>query len=147
MKSKIVLLFIVFIFFFLACEKEKDIPCTTFPCGSDNPDSYNYNRVAFDPQFRIGTWINVRASASSPDTIIFYNDTVWSLFNKLGGYYEGKYGFNGIYLQVKTDVNNQELIPPIEYQSYYSDSTGIFSLLIQQGINGFQQWNHYVKIE
>lgn len=147
MNSKL-LIFIAFVIAFLAsCQKEDEVPCINFPCNGTDNELINYNRVAYDPTFRIGTWVDVRASATSPGTIIFHNDSIWSLFNELGGYFEGKYEFNGLYLQILTDVNNQALERPIKYQTIYDDSTGIFSILLQHGANGFQQWNHYIKVE
>lgn len=147
MTSKSYLIIILSCFFFLACEKEEDIPCINFPCDGTDDKQINYNRVAYDPAFRIGTWINVRASATSPDTIIFHNNSIWSNFNENGGIHKKKYGFDGLYFLAYTNNLGEEVNPPFRNQTYYNDTTGIYSVLLQQGINGFQQWNHYIKIE
>lgn len=134
------------ILFLVSCKKE-ELPCINLPCNGTDDKLVNYNRVAYDPTFRIGTWINVRASATSPGTIIFHNDSIWSRFNENGGAYNVKYGFDGLYILAYTNNLGQEINPPFKNQTYYNDSTGVFSILIQQGINGFQQWNHYIKVE
>ncbi len=131
--------------FFLSCQKE-DIQCTTFPCGSDNPEHYNYNRVAYDTDFRLGTWANIRANANSLGTLVFHNDNEWSFYNELGGYYNESYSFNGIYLVIETDVDGSILNPPIKYQTHYNDTSGIFSILQQHNLS-YQSWDHYIKIE
>jgi hypothetical protein len=135
----------VFLLILIACEKTDDIPCTTFPCGSDHPDNYNYNRVAFDPEFRIGTWVNIASHVPAKDTIIFHNDTAWSNFNSYGGIYNGKYDFWELYLRSYMDYNGNELVDPFQKETYYYDSTGVLSIF--RGIQSGSVWDHYIKIE
>lgn len=147
MTNKSYLIIILSCFFFLACEKEEEIPCINFPCDGTDDKQINYNRVAYDPAFRIGTWINVRASVTSPDTIIFHNNSIWSNFNENGGIHKKKYKFDKLYLVFYDGYDGSILDEPAKKQTYYNDSTGIFSILSAFYIDGTQSWDHYIKIE
>jgi hypothetical protein len=145
--SKLIFFLIFISVFFVACNKENDVPCINFPCNGTDDKLINYNRVAYDPEFRIGTWANVRASTSSPDTIIFHNDSTWSRFNENGGVYNKRYAFDGLYLIVYTNNIGEEVNSPLRRQTYYNDSTGVFAILNQYYADGYQHWGHYIKIE
>ncbi len=148
------MLFILFTPLFLACNKDdnqaapiSDVPCSSFPCGETYENWYSGgNRVASFPEFRQGMWINIRANVTSPDTIIFHNDSIWSRFNENGGGYYNKYKFVFANLVPVADSagNLYPYTPGAVTQ--YSDTTGVLSILQQSGV-GFQVWDHYVKVE
>lgn len=129
MRNSFLLIFTLIAFTISSCEKE-DIPCTTFPCGDEN--NYYGNRVAWDPDFRIGTWINVREGSSDRDTIIFHNEERFSYFNSQSGYFNTRYTFDYRDLVLLEDHNGNTLQIPIEYETGYNDTTGIFSIIRQK---------------
>jgi hypothetical protein len=158
MNTALKYLFILYVLattLFFAC-KENDNqtepitlePCNSFPCGETYENWYSGgNRVASFPEFRKGMWVNVRASAPSPDTIIFHTDSIWSRFNENGGGYYNKYTF--VFANLVPVADSAGNIYPYTpgAATQYNDTTGVLSILQQAGLNGYQAWDHYVKVE
>lgn len=144
------------LFITAACNKSdeitKDPPCITIPCGDTN-ERQQYNRVAYDLDYRIGRWINLWDAGNSKDTLIFHTDSTFTNVNKEGeGIRYGKYDFEHLYFNLYENFANEILEDPIKRQTYYNDTTGIFSMLkVQQYSSGdgvlYQNWGHYIKID
>ena len=146
------LLIVLNVFLFVtSCNKngdEMEPVCINFPCHEKYEKLVNYNRVAYgDPSFRIGMWVNVHKYRTALDTIVFHNDSIWSNYNVHGGIFNSKYDFQWLYLRFYQNYLGEDLDEPHRVQTYYNDTTGIFSILRDQHGVEHQFWDHYIKVK
>lgn len=148
MQTNYLTIILLFIFTLPSCEKE-DIPCTTFPCGDES--EYYGNRVARDPEFRKGTWINITEGVFGVDTLVFHDERYWSNWNSNGGIRNAEYNFSSTNLESYQDYSGAVLTIPIYWETRYNDTTGIFSIVRQKTpiIGGGTDFDidSYLKIE
>lgn len=125
-----------------------DIPCADIPCGIDRSVwDEPANRVASDPQFRIGTWLNIKKYKGSQDTIIFHDEEYWSRRNSPIDFEKEPYKFDHMYLESR-HLSYIFPKPGIHVDlTLYNDTTGVFSILYKDGLNKDQFWDHYIKIQ
>lgn len=131
----------------MSCGKDcdKDDQCNCPPCFSDIP--HNGNIVAWVPEYRIGKWVNTRANQSSPDTIVFHNDSIWSNYNANDGLYEEKYKFVDYTLVSYTDASGNPLQSPFEFPTIFVDSTCTLYLKRLPYYPSINDWDKYVRVD
>lgn len=139
MNTWILMMGILLVVFLGSC-KDEDEPCTSWPCE----DMTNHpHQVAYNPKFRIGTWVNVNPNVPAPDTLIFHNDSILTKWNEYGGLYNAKYDFWFVYLRIYTDRDGNEVNPPVEKQTHYANDT----LFIYRGASANGFIDEYIKID
>lgn len=123
------------------CKKEMKNPCVAFPCDYVGEDKIvTYNRVAYDPGFRIGRWKDVRKSSNNQSDLIFHTDSIFSW----GSIHNAKYDFQGLNFRAYQNFAG-DMLPtnhPMVKQTYYNDTTGV--LIVKTN-----EWSvdYFIKIE
>jgi hypothetical protein len=124
-----------------------DEPCISVPCGSDNSNWIEpAHRVSSLPEYRIGKWLNIK-KGSNHDTIIFHSEKYWSRTNSFQDLDSVPYSFDYSYFMSK---GLTWFLPVSELHrevTIFNDTTGIFSIRYQDGLNTNQIWDHYIKIQ
>ena len=125
------------------CNKSDDSRCDSVEAS--------INRVAFCPEFRKGTWVNMVENDLSKDTIVFHNDSIWSNYyyrqstGQVEGVFNKKYDFVNIEIVTYDGFDGASLDVPLKRETSYDEDIGVFSINRGAQFGGIS--DHYEKID